>query len=144
MIDPEKWKDEGVIFEPSQPTEDFVVDHTMTAWYVSGSGFHALRLHVARAASPRGPFLESRGFPSSHHTRLYRGRVDDKTMLVTAAFPNACALGIWCFTEWRDFYKKELIIRPEPPYSAVAGNPTHYREGQRDLEALPRCLPGRS
>jgi hypothetical protein len=131
VIDPKAWRDEGVIFRPTQPTEDFIVEGQY-AMCVSGPSFQYMRLRMV-TAPPRGPFppIEEWGkFGDSEHTRLYRGKLSDNYRLVTAAWPHAGSLGIWCF---RDHYwstmAKTLLIPPAPPYGIVAGNPTVIEVG---------------
>lgn len=154
-IDPNKWQDEGVIYRPATPLEDFVVlpSHklkVLEAVFVAGPDFQHLRLHRMNAASPRGPFKNPHQITDRRdaHTRLYSTQPWEGNLFVTAAWPRAGSLGIWHFWKNSDWgsgvWEKRLIIPPEGPYSAVAGNPTSYYELVDDETRWHVVFEGRS
>lgn len=143
-----------VVLLPAGKVEDFVMIATpeyaapFQAFYCTGDSFQNQRVWTHPARSPVGPFEGDAwavGRRMSTHTRLYKGRIDNKRRLISGIWPGLPRCGIWCFTDTFYGMEKSLVLAPEPGtlYSYAAGNPcvsgepgnyTIYFEGCPELK----------
>lgn len=86
--------------------------------------FQNQRIHSAFGPTPLGPFVRPSSEPTFDpgvHTRLYRGRLDDDAILVSAIWPGLPRCGIWCFHRGDAFPQfgyaatEPTVVRNRPP-----------------------------
>lgn len=164
MIDPKKWTrhPEPIFTTPNGALEDFVVlklddgEVTYHAYYTRGPNLQDQRLYHAIGRSPLGPFVEVSpvgGTINNAHTRLYRGRMDERRRIVTAVWPGLPKAGIWLFEDvpvpGGMVEKKSLLVPPleGTGFSVAAANPCIVHDGKewniyfegRDETVFWRC-----
>ena len=136
MISPTLWSDEKEVFSVhGGHLEDFVVifnKDRYEAYYCKGHDFQHLEIWRSLSHSPTGGFTHHELIFPGNHVRLYRGKINDKERLITAAWKNAHQLGVWNFIDTPYGMIKNIIIPPKAGtgYSIVAGNPCCVFDGK--------------
>lgn len=114
--------------------EDFVVipsGNMFAAYYCKGNDFSHLSLYRSVSDEITGEYKKEELIERGIHIRLYRGKVNDTTRLITAIRPGLPHGGIWVFRDAPFGMIKSVLIEPKygSLYSVVAGNPCVIWDG---------------